>query len=123
MSVCKSHHDRSEASSRRQRLHTVLFIGPASCFNGDRLLGELTQVRSLRISDTLPLLNIPHSKRWIIDRASLKQSRSEDLQYVDSPEHIDFLNIYFANRRMFPRVSPGFQLTHNPQSLRCWVNA
>ncbi|KAN0109525.1 Cyclin-like protein [Russula decolorans] len=38
-----------------------------------------------------------HNKRWIIDRASLKQARSEDLQYVDSPEHIDFLNIYFAN--------------------------
>jgi hypothetical protein len=57
-------------------------------------------VSSLRISDTLSLLNIPRSKRWIIDRASLKQARSEDLQYVDSPEHIDFLNIYFANRRV-----------------------
>jgi hypothetical protein len=67
-------------------------------FNGDRLLGELTQVNSRRIYDILSLLNIPHSKRWIIDRASLKQARSEDLQYVDSPEHIDFLNIYFANR-------------------------
>jgi len=47
------------------------------------------------------LSNISHSKRWIIDRATLKQARSEDLQYVESPEHIDFLNIYFANRRMF----------------------
>ncbi|KAI0267353.1 cyclin-like protein [Gloeopeniophorella convolvens] len=28
---------------------------------------------------------------------ALKQARAEDLQYVDSPEHIDFLNIYFAN--------------------------
>jgi hypothetical protein len=45
--------------------------------------------------------HIPRSKRWITDRASLKQARSEDLQYVDSPEHIDFLNIYFANRTVF----------------------
>lgn len=53
----------------------------------------------------MSLSNIPRSKRWIVDRASLKQSRSEDLQYVDSPEHIDFLNIYFANRRVFPVLS------------------
>ncbi|KAI9448659.1 hypothetical protein F5148DRAFT_1292170 [Russula earlei] len=33
-----------------------------------------------------------------MDRATLKQARSEDLQYVESAEHIDFLNIYFANR-------------------------
>ncbi|KAH9974338.1 cyclin-like protein [Lactifluus volemus] len=38
-----------------------------------------------------------HNKRWVIDRATLKQARAEDLQYVDCPEHIDFLNIYFAN--------------------------
>ncbi|KAI9513516.1 cyclin-like protein [Russula earlei] len=38
-----------------------------------------------------------HNKRWIVDRATLKQARSEDLQYVESAEHIDFLNIYFAN--------------------------
>ena len=84
---------------------TLPFVGCvariASCFNGDRLLGELTQVISLRISDTLSLLNISRSKRWIVDRASLKQARNEDLQYVDSSEHIDFLNIYFANRRVF----------------------
>lgn len=42
------------------------------------------------------------SKRWIIDRATLRQARSEDLQYVELPEHIDFLNIYFANRRSVP---------------------
>ena len=53
------------------------------------------------------ILSISHnSKRWIIDRASLKQARSEDLQYVDSPEHIDFLNIYFANRKAFPVLQP-----------------
>ena len=58
-------------------------------------------------------MNIPRSKRWIIDRASLKQARSEDLQYVDSPEHIDFLNIYFANRRVFTIENfHPFQLTH-----------
>ncbi|KAN0139195.1 Cyclin-like protein [Lactarius tabidus] len=38
-----------------------------------------------------------HNKRWIVDRATLKQARAEDLQYVQSPDHIDLLNIYFAN--------------------------
>ena len=51
------------------------------------------------ISLTFNLDNISRSKRWVIDRATLKQARAEDLQYVDCPEHIDFLNIYFANRR------------------------
>ena len=37
------------------------------------------------------------SKRWIVDRASLNQARAEDLHYVDDPEHLDFLAIYFAN--------------------------
>ncbi|KAH9988384.1 hypothetical protein BJV77DRAFT_949580 [Russula vinacea] len=48
-----------------------------------------------------------HNKRWIIDRASLKQARSKDLRYVESPEHVawhvDFLNISFANRTRFHR--------------------
>lgn len=85
----------------------------ASCFNGDRLLGELTQVGAARISCILPNLTHSHSKRWIVDRATLKQARSEDLQYVESPEHVDFLNIYFANRRIFhmPKL-PTLQLTH-----------
>ena len=38
-----------------------------------------------------------HSKRWIVDRATLKQARADDLQYVDEPEYLDFLAIYFAN--------------------------
>ena len=67
------------------------------CFDGNRLLGKLAQVRSCgpfleHLGDTLP------SKRWIVDRATLKQARVEDLQYVHSPDHIDLLNIYFANR-------------------------
>ena len=37
------------------------------------------------------------SKRWIVDRAALKQARVDDLQYVDDPELLDFLAIYFAN--------------------------
>jgi cyclin C len=76
---------------------------PAPCFNGDRLLGKLTQVGPVHRSCTPIQSNISYSKRWIIDRATLKQARSEDLQYVESPEHIDFLNIYFANRRTFIR--------------------
>ncbi|KAI0959018.1 hypothetical protein AcW1_003972 [Taiwanofungus camphoratus] len=38
-----------------------------------------------------------HYKRWLVDRATLKQARAEDLQYVDSPEHLDFLAIFTAN--------------------------
>ncbi|KAI0046800.1 C/H/G cyclin [Auriscalpium vulgare] len=38
-----------------------------------------------------------HYKRWILDRATLKQARVDDLQYVDYPEQLDFLNIYFAS--------------------------
>ncbi|EIW62296.1 cyclin-like protein [Trametes versicolor FP-101664 SS1] len=38
-----------------------------------------------------------HYKRWIVDRATLRQARSDDIQYVDNPEHLAFLNIFFAN--------------------------
>ncbi|EJF63145.1 cyclin-like protein [Dichomitus squalens LYAD-421 SS1] len=38
-----------------------------------------------------------HYKRWIVDRATLHQARYYDLQYADSPEHLGFLNIFFAN--------------------------
>lgn len=38
-----------------------------------------------------------HYKRWIVDRATLKESRSDDLQYVDDPEYLDFFGIFFAN--------------------------
>ncbi|KAJ7886189.1 cyclin-like protein [Mycena olivaceomarginata] len=35
-------------------------------------------------------------KRWIVDRATLRQARADDLLYVEDPEHLDFLAIYFA---------------------------
>ncbi|KAF8075825.1 cyclin-like protein [Lyophyllum atratum] len=38
-----------------------------------------------------------HYKRWVVDRATLKQARADDLQYVDDPDHLHFLAIYFAN--------------------------
>nr|VWP00568.1 N/A [Ganoderma boninense] len=38
-----------------------------------------------------------HYKRWVVDRATLHQARSDDLQYVDNPEYLGFLNIFFAN--------------------------
>ncbi|KAJ7499689.1 cyclin-like protein [Mycena latifolia] len=37
-----------------------------------------------------------HYKRWIVDRATLRQARADDLLYVDDPEYLDFLAIYFA---------------------------
>ncbi len=41
------------------------------------------------------------SKRWIVDRATLHQARLDDMQYVDDPEHLEFLGIYFANCEEF----------------------
>ncbi|KAG2103020.1 hypothetical protein BD769DRAFT_1506533 [Suillus cothurnatus] len=38
-----------------------------------------------------------HYKRWIVDRATLKESRSDDLQYVDDSEYLDFFAIFFVN--------------------------
>ncbi|KAH7907126.1 cyclin-like protein [Hygrophoropsis aurantiaca] len=38
-----------------------------------------------------------HYKRWIIDRATLRQARVDDLQYVEDPEFLDFFSIFFAN--------------------------
>ncbi|KAF9475275.1 cyclin-like protein [Pholiota conissans] len=38
-----------------------------------------------------------HYKRWIVDRATLHQARYEDLQFVEDPEYLDYLAIYFAN--------------------------
>ncbi|KAK7053766.1 CYCLIN domain-containing protein [Favolaschia claudopus] len=37
-----------------------------------------------------------HYKRWIVDRATLRQARADDLLYIDDPEHLAFLAIYFA---------------------------
>jgi cyclin-C len=38
------------------------------------------------------------SKRWIVDRATIRQARTNDLQYVDDPEFFDLFAIYTANR-------------------------
>ncbi|KAF8901596.1 cyclin-like protein [Mucidula mucida] len=38
-----------------------------------------------------------HYKRWLVDRSTLRQARADDLQYVDDPEHLEFLGIYFSN--------------------------
>ncbi|KAJ7476973.1 cyclin-like protein [Mycena galericulata] len=38
-----------------------------------------------------------HYKRWIVDRATLRQARADDLLYIDDPEHLDFLAIYFGD--------------------------
>ncbi|OBZ66557.1 RNA polymerase II holoenzyme cyclin-like subunit [Grifola frondosa] len=38
-----------------------------------------------------------HYKRWIVDRATLKQARIDDLQYVGNPDYLDYLAIFFAN--------------------------
>jgi SpoVK/Ycf46/Vps4 family AAA+-type ATPase len=54
-----------------------------------------------------------HSKRWIVDRATLRQARADDLQYVDDPDHLDFLSIFFTNGEPY---TPGSTQTLNPSS-------
>ncbi|KAH7888231.1 cyclin-like protein [Phlebopus sp. FC_14] len=38
-----------------------------------------------------------HYKRWLVDRATLRQARADDLQYVDDPEYFVYFSIFFAN--------------------------
>ncbi|OCH87091.1 cyclin-like protein [Obba rivulosa] len=49
-----------------------------------------------------------HYKRWMLDRATLRQARADDLQYVDDPEYLDFLAIFFAN--LISRLGKKLQL-------------
>lgn len=75
--------------------HKISFPGSS---HGDRLLGEFTLVRKI----CYIWWYFTHeylSKRWIVDRATLRQARADDLQYVDDPEHLDLLAIFFANGR------------------------
>ncbi|KIK32612.1 hypothetical protein CY34DRAFT_757505 [Suillus luteus UH-Slu-Lm8-n1] len=55
-----------------------------------------------------------HYKRWIVDRATLKESRSDDLQYVDDPEYLDFFAIFFANGEL--NVPAECKIALNPSS-------
>ena len=52
----------------------------------------------------------PYSKRWIIDRATLRQARAEDLLYVEDSELLDLLNIFFADS----------QYMHHYYTARCF---
>jgi hypothetical protein len=76
--------------------------------DGDGFLGKLTLVRSAdsthRDNGRSWVFEYSRSKRWIVDRATLKQARTEDLQYIDDPEYLDFLLIYFANGRYLVRT-------------------
>ncbi|KIY69116.1 C/H/G cyclin [Cylindrobasidium torrendii FP15055 ss-10] len=38
-----------------------------------------------------------HYKRWIVDRSTIQQARSDDLRFLEDPELLDFFEIYFAN--------------------------
>ncbi|EGO04213.1 hypothetical protein SERLA73DRAFT_43857 [Serpula lacrymans var. lacrymans S7.3] len=46
-----------------------------------------------------------HYKRWIVDRPALRQARTEDLQYVDDPHHLDFFSVFFANGTSFITIA------------------
>ncbi|KAF9236634.1 cyclin-like protein [Melanogaster broomeanus] len=38
-----------------------------------------------------------HYKRWIVDRATLRQARADDLQHIDDPDFLTYLSVFFAN--------------------------
>ncbi|KAI6020174.1 hypothetical protein PISMIDRAFT_675129 [Pisolithus microcarpus 441] len=38
-----------------------------------------------------------HYKRWIVDRATLRQARATDMRYVGDPEYFIHLSLFFAN--------------------------
>ncbi|KAI6014986.1 cyclin-like protein [Pisolithus orientalis] len=38
-----------------------------------------------------------HYKRWIVDRATLRQARADDMRYVDDPEIFVYFSLFFAN--------------------------
>ncbi|KAH6870868.1 hypothetical protein BKA70DRAFT_1242189 [Coprinopsis sp. MPI-PUGE-AT-0042] len=76
-----------------------------------------------RLSSQPPsrLVNWPQtsSKRWIVDRAALRQAKAEDLQYVDDPEHLDFLAITPAIRQgTIATVTAAFRRFYLKNSLR-----
>jgi hypothetical protein len=77
---------------------------------GYRLLGKLALVRPYRNHVRLYASHEILSKRWIVDRATLNQARAEDLLYVNDPEHLDFLAIYFANGTLQNKIY-YFQIT------------
>ena len=51
-----------------------------------------------RISD--PYIVVYCSKRWIVDREYIQKARTEDRHYVDDPDHLALLDIFFANRNV-----------------------
>ena len=53
-----------------------------------------------------PQADILASKRWIVDRAALKQARAEDMRYVKDPLFFDLFNIFTGNRTASPRIPP-----------------
>jgi hypothetical protein len=45
------------------------------------------------------------SKRWVVDRTTVQQARAVDRQYVDDPQHIELLNIFFGNGAPHPHAA------------------
>jgi hypothetical protein len=58
------------------------------------------------------------SKRWIVDRATLRQARADDLLYIDDPEHLDFLAIYFAERELSDFLDQRIEILPSCSSAR-----
>ena len=73
--------------------------------HGRRLL-----VKFPLVSPSLPTKQLPYiplnSKRWIVDRATLKQARAEDMRYVKDPLFFQLFNIFTGNRAAVFRLPP-----------------
>lgn len=70
--------------------------------DGRRLLVEFPLVSVPSAPAEHILISPQISKRWILDRAALKQARAEDIRYVKDPLFFDLFNIFTGNRTTSP---------------------
>ncbi len=67
--------------------------------DGHELLVELTLASTVLAAQNVAHA-VAHSKRWIVDRATLRQARSDDVLYLDDPDLLGF----FASQRVQDRL-------------------
>jgi hypothetical protein len=64
-----------------------------------------------------------YSKRWIVDRETLKQARAEDIHYLDSPEHAEYIGVFFANGKSPEAPISELHLIALYSHLKAWKEA
>ena len=82
-------------------------VALSSVPHGHGFLGKLAIVGLLFVY-LISTLICRHSKRWVVDRATLKKARALDAHYAEDPEYLDYLAIYFANRESRSNITDLF---------------